>query len=57
MAYVRGAVVKGPDVFGGHDHRPYVCLSDEDHPFSDKETLYSAVTTTRRLIAIPLCRR
>lgn len=57
MAYVRGAVVKGPDVFGEHDHRPYVCLSDEDHPFSDKETLYSAVTTTRRLIAIPLCRR
>lgn len=54
MTYERGAVVKGPDVFGGHDHRPYVCLSDEDHPFSDEEALYSAVTTTRRSIAIPL---
>lgn len=54
MAYKRGAVVKGPDVFGPHSHRPYVCLSDGTHPFSDEEALYAAVTTTHRPLAIPL---
>jgi hypothetical protein len=53
-SYERGVVVKGPDVFGGHDYRPFVCLSDESHPFSDEEALYTAVTTTRRVQAIPL---
>jgi hypothetical protein len=43
-----------PDVFGGLDHRPFVCLSDDSHPFSDEEALYAAVTTTRRSEAIPL---
>lgn len=54
MSYSRGAVVKGPDLFAGHDYRPYVRLSDETHPFSDEEALYAAVTTTRRSVAIPL---
>lgn len=36
MSYERGAVVKCPDLFGGYDHRPYVCVSDESHPFVDK---------------------
>lgn len=54
MEYSRGAVVKGPDLFAGHDYRPYVCLSDDMHPFSDEEALYAAVTTTRRSVAIPL---
>ena len=52
--YARGDVVKGPDLLGAHDHRPYVCLSDDSHPFSDEEALYAAVTTTRRAVAIPL---
>lgn len=52
--YSRGAVVKGPDLFADHDYRPYVCLSDERHPFRDEEALYAAVTTTRRSVAIPL---
>jgi mRNA-degrading endonuclease toxin of MazEF toxin-antitoxin module len=52
--YTRGAVVKGPDLLGDHDHRPYVCLSDDSHPFQDEEALYAAVTTTRRAVAIPL---
>jgi mRNA-degrading endonuclease toxin of MazEF toxin-antitoxin module len=52
--YDRGAVVKGPDLFAGYDYRPYVCLSDDTHPFSDEEALYAAVTTTRRAVAIPL---
>jgi mRNA-degrading endonuclease toxin of MazEF toxin-antitoxin module len=50
----RGAVVKGPDLFADYDYRPYVCLSDDTHPFSDEEALYAAVTTTRRAVAIPL---
>ena len=47
-------MVKGPDLFADHDYRPYVCLSDETHPFSDEEALYASVTTTPREIAIPL---
>jgi mRNA-degrading endonuclease toxin of MazEF toxin-antitoxin module len=47
-------VVKGPDLFADYDYRPYVCLSDDTHPFSDEEALYAAVTTTRRAVAIPL---
>lgn len=54
MEYVRGSVVKGPDLFADYDYRPYVCLSDETHPFSDEEALYAAATTTRRAVAIPL---
>ena len=52
--YTRGAVVKGPDLFADNEYRPYVCLSDDTHPFSDEEALYAAVTTTRRVVAIPL---
>lgn len=54
MPYARGTVVKGPDLFGSASYRPYVCLSDETHPFSDEEALYAAVTTTHRSRAIPL---
>lgn len=46
--------MRGPDLFTSYDHRPYVCLSDDTHPFSDEEALYAAVTTTRRAVAIPL---
>ena len=53
-AYSRGAVVKGPDLFGPHTHRPYVCLSTDSPPFRDEEAVYAAVTTTRRPEAIPL---
>lgn len=54
MAYDRGPVVRGPDLFGPHDHRPFVCLIDETHPFRDEEAMYAALTTTRRAVAIPL---
>ena len=47
-------MVKGPDLFADYDYRPYVCISDNTHPFSDEEALYAAVTTTRRAVAIPL---
>jgi len=54
MPYKRGAIVKGPDLLGDSSFRPYVCLSDDNHPFSDEEALYAAITTTRRAVAIPL---
>ena len=53
-AYTRGAVVKGPDLLAEHNYRPYICVSDDSHPFSDEEALYAAVTTTRRAVSIPL---
>ncbi|MEF8825355.1 MAG: hypothetical protein V5A27_03295 [Halapricum sp.] len=52
--YERGSVVKGPDLFAEHDHRPYLCVSDESHPFSDEEALYVTITTTERPVAVPL---
>jgi len=52
--YARGTVVKGPDLLGPHNHRPYVCLSTQKPPFRDEEAVYAAVTTTRRSQAIPL---
>ena len=52
--YVRGAVVKGPDLLGPHEHRPYGCLSTENPPFRDEEAVYAAVTTTPRSAAVPL---
>ena len=52
--YARGAVVKGPDLLGPHDYRPYVCLSTDSPPFRDEEAVYAAVTTTRRSAAVPL---
>jgi len=54
MVYERGAVVKGPDLFADYDYRPYICLSNDTHPFSSEEALYVAVTTTHRAAAVPL---
>jgi len=54
MDYERGVVVKGPDLFGDADYRPYVCLSDDSHPFSAEEALYAAITTTQREVAVRL---
>jgi mRNA interferase MazF len=52
--YTRGSVVKGPDLLGPHEYRPYVCLSTADPPFRDEEAVYAVVTTTGRSAAIPL---
>ena len=46
--------MKGPDLFGEADYRPYVRVSDNTHPFSDEEALYAAVTTTQRDAAVSL---
>ena len=52
--YARGTVVKGPDLLGPHEYRPYVSLSTEKPPFRDEEAVYAVVTTTRRSAAVPL---
>lgn len=52
--YTRGAVVKGPDLLGPHEYRPYVCLSTDSPPLRDEEAVYAVVTTTRRSTAVPL---
>ena len=52
--FARGAVLKGPDLLGPHEHRPYVCLSTDDPPFRVEEAVLTVVTTTRRSAAIPL---
>jgi mRNA-degrading endonuclease toxin of MazEF toxin-antitoxin module len=54
QSYARGTVVKGPDLLGPHEYRPYVCLSTEAPPFREEEAVYAVVTTTRRSAAIPL---
>lgn len=54
MSYDGGDVLKGPDFFGDYEHRPYLYLSDDTHPFSDEEALYATITTTRRSRAIRL---
>ena len=52
--YPRGTVVKGPDLLGPHEYRPYICLSTDDPPFRSEEAVYAVVTTTRRSAAVPL---
>ena len=52
--YERGHVVRGPDLFGPHRHRPFVRLSDDTHPFEAEEALLAAVTSTPRPRAIRL---
>lgn len=51
--YSRGDVVTAPDPFGRH-RRPFVALSDDDHPFANEEAIYVAITTTARSDAIPI---
>ena len=54
MKINRGDVVIGPDFIGGNNKRPFVVISNEDHPFSSEECLAVLITTTERDQAIPL---
>ena len=54
MGFRAVTAVKGPDLLGPHDYRPYVCLSTDEPPFRDEEAVYAVVTTTRRSASIPL---
>jgi mRNA-degrading endonuclease toxin of MazEF toxin-antitoxin module len=50
--YTRGDVVKGPDLFGPNPYRPWVCLSNDTHPFDQNEGIYVPASTTQRAVAI-----
>lgn len=50
----QGDVVIGPDFIGGNSRRPFIVISNENHPFKDQECLVVLVTTTERKEAIPL---
>ena len=55
MAYPQGAIVFATDPFGGNPGgRPYVVLSNSDHPFADEECVAAVITTTERAAAIKL---
>ena len=54
MSFSCGDVFLGLDFIGGGPRRPYVILSDSDHPFSSEEAIVTVVTTTERVKAIPL---
>ena len=54
MKVSQGDVVIGPDFVGGNSRRPYIVISNGEHPFSDEEFLAVLVTTTEREEAVPL---
>ncbi len=54
MAYGQGAVVVGIDPFGRGSRRPYLLVSNENHPFHGQEYVATVVTTTPRDEAVPL---
>ena len=54
MKVSRGDVIIGPDFIGGNNRRPFVVISNENHPFSSEECLVVLITTTEREEAIPL---
>jgi Growth inhibitor len=54
MKVSRGDIIVGPDFIGGSNRRPFVVISNEDHPFSSEECLVVLITTTEREEAISL---
>lgn len=55
MAYPQGAVVIATDPFGENPGgRPYIVLSNSNHPFAGEECVAAVVTTTDRANAIAL---
>ncbi len=54
MNLEQGDVVIGPDFIGGNRRRPFIVISNNEHPFSQEEYLVVLVTTTEREEAIPL---
>lgn len=53
MSRSRGDAVVATDPFGYTGRRPYLLVSDDDHPFHGEEYLAAAVTTAREP-AVPL---
>lgn len=45
MTYPRGTVVVAADPFGQTPRRPYLVLSDDDHPFVDEQYIALGIST------------
>jgi mRNA interferase MazF len=54
MNYLRGAVVTADDPFGRTPRRPYLIVSDDQHPFAGKQSLATGITTSDYEEAIPI---
>lgn len=54
MKFQQGDVVLGPDFIGGKGKRPFLVISNSEHPFGNEEFLAAAITTTEREEAIEL---
>lgn len=54
MAYQQGGIVVAEDPFGNTPTRPYLLLSNDQHPFFGQEYIAVVVTTTERTEAIEL---
>jgi len=54
MSYNQGAIVIADDPFGNSSTRPYLILSNKQHPFHGEEYIAAIVTTTAREQAIEL---
>ncbi|QZP39204.1 hypothetical protein [Halobaculum magnesiiphilum] len=48
--YERGAVVKGPYLLADYDYCPYICWSDDSHPFHNEKVLYAAIEVERKRV-------
>lgn len=54
MARPQGAIVIAHDPFGQSPARPYLILSNDDHPFHGQEYIGAVITTTQRDAALTL---
>ena len=54
MKVDQGDVILGPDFIGGNNRRPFLVISNDEHPFNNEECLVVLITTTERDEAVPL---
>jgi mRNA-degrading endonuclease toxin of MazEF toxin-antitoxin module len=54
MAFPQGAIVIAEDPFGKTPKRPYLILSNDQHPFYGQEYVAVGITTTGRTEAVKL---
>lgn len=54
MAYSQGAIVVAEDPFGNTPKRPYLVVSNTEHPFHGDEYIAAGITTTARSEALEL---
>jgi mRNA-degrading endonuclease toxin of MazEF toxin-antitoxin module len=54
VAYAQGAIVVADDPFGNTPKRPYLIVSNTEHPFHGEEYITAGITTTARSAALEL---